>query len=42
MAKTVGAYLVEMMSKAGVRNVYGIVGTPRIRSSMPYGAAKEN
>jgi pyruvate dehydrogenase (quinone) len=26
MAKTVGAYLVEMMSKAGVWNVYGIVG----------------
>ncbi len=26
MAKTVGTYLVEMMIKAGVRNVYGIVG----------------
>jgi len=26
MAKTVGSYLVEMMIKAGVRNIYGIVG----------------
>jgi pyruvate dehydrogenase (quinone) len=26
MAQTVGSYLVEMMIKAGVRNIYGIVG----------------